>query len=148
MKKNDERYDRCIDLYLEGKGITEINKITGVSRQTIYNLLDDDYYKAIVDERRREIRIAGQNRLENKLGKYVDELENIALTSDNENTRKDCLFYLINRILGTPTNKVQDITEDKSNDSNKVEDIDNVLNKYKTTNIDNVIDIDTIVSSK
>jgi hypothetical protein len=138
MKKNDERYERVIDLYLEGKSIVDINKITGVSRPTIYKLLDDPEYKAVMDKRLHDLRTQGQKRLENKLNSYVDELENIALTSDNENTKKDCLMYLVNRILGTPTSKTQDITNANDSDANKVEDIDNVLDKYKN----NIIEID------
>lgn len=113
MKKNDERYERVIDLYLEGKSIVDIHKITGVSRPTIYKILDNEEYKVVIDKRLQDIRNQGQNRLNNKLNKYVDELENIALTSENENTKKDCLIYLLNRVLGTPTSKIEQTTEDK-----------------------------------
>lgn len=143
MKKNDERYERVIDLYLEGKSIVDINKITKVSRPTIYKILEDDEYKAIIDKRLHDLRTQGQSRLENKLNTYVDELENIALTSENENTRKDCLLYLINRILGTPTNKTQDITDTKGDNSDIDidKDIDDlVLDEDNDSNIINLED--------
>lgn len=143
MKKNDERYERVIDLYLEGKSIVDINKITKVSRPTIYKILEDDEYKATIAKRLHDLRTQGQSRLENKLNTYVDELENIALTSDNENTRKDCLLYLINRILGTPTNKTQDITDNKGDNSDIDidKDIDDlVLDEDNDSNIINLED--------
>lgn len=142
MKKNDERYERVIDLYLEGKSIVDINKITGVSRPTIYKLLEDDEYKAIIDKRLQELRTQGQNRLQNKLNAYVDELENIALTSDNENTKKDCLIYLVNRILGTPTNKVADVSENKNTNSNI--DIDDMINELPTNTDESIEDNNVI----
>jgi len=145
MKKNDERYERVIDLYLEGKSIVDINKITGVSRPTIYKLLEDDEYKATIAKRLHDLRTQGQSRLENKLNTYVDELETIALTSENENTRKDCLLYLINRILGTPTNKTQDVTENKNSNSDADIDsaIDSVMDELHIEDIkdSNIIDI-------
>ncbi|NRT78128.1 helix-turn-helix domain-containing protein [Clostridium beijerinckii] len=141
MKKNDERYERVIDLYLEGESIVNINKITGVSRPTIYKLLEDDEYKAVIDKRLQEIRTQGQNRLQNKLNTYVNELENIALTSENENTRKDCLVYLINRILGTPTNKTQDVTENKEQTTINDNDLD-----YMIDEIDNEISEDNVIN--
>lgn len=125
MKKNDERYERVIDLYLEGMTIVDISKITGVSRPTIYKLLEDEEYKSVINKRLQDLRNAGQNRLQNKLITYVGELEKLAMTTDNENTKKDCLFYLINRILGTPTSKIEQTVEEKT--QNNTEDIETLL---------------------
>lgn len=144
MKKNDERYERVIDLYLEGESIVNINKITRVSRPTIYKLLEDDEYKAVIDKRLQEIRTQGQNRLQNKLNTYVNELENIALTSENENTRKDCLVYLINRILGTPTNKTQDVTDNKEQSTINDNDLDSMIDEIDNEISEgNVIDLES-----
>ena len=111
VAKNDDRYQKVIELYLEGTNISDISRITTVTRTTIYKILDDPFYKTMIDTRLQEIKVQSQNKLKGKLSIYLNELEKLAMTSDNENTKKDCLFYLTNRILGTPTAKTQDITE-------------------------------------
>jgi len=140
-KKNDERYDRVIDLYLEGKNIVEISKITTVSRPTIYRILDEPYYKAMIDKRLHDLQTQGQSRLQNKLGAYIDELEVIAMTGDSENIKSQALQYLINRILGSPTSKVQDITDkDNTNDVN-IDDIRSEFTKFKVVPSEDILQL-------
>lgn len=115
----DERKEKAITLILSGEAITDVAKLVGVCRQAIYNWLDDDEFKAELDRRRQEIVKQGNALILAELKTYVMELRKMALCGRSERNRLDALQYLIDRVLGKTTTKVEQVVvedKDKVND--------------------------------
>lgn len=126
----DDRKEKVIGLLIEGEQITNIAKIVGVSRQAIYNWLNDSEFKNELDTRLQEIKTQGNNMIVNKLSSCIDELLKIALTGRSEKVRSDTSQYLVDRVLGKATTKIEQTTEQKGvNVSN--DDILNAFDKVK-----------------
>ncbi|SKA99393.1 Helix-turn-helix of insertion element transposase [Caloramator quimbayensis] len=127
----DERKEKAITLILSGEAITDVAKLVGVYRSTIYNWLEDEEFKAELDRRRQEIVKQGNALILAELKTYVMELRKMAVKGKSERNRLDALQYLIDRVLGKTTTKVEQIvTEDKDkvNDDileNEFKEVDN-----------------------
>lgn len=130
----NERQNKEAELYAHGVNVTNIAKLCDCSRQTIYNDMERKEWKAKVDDLLTEAKQVANNKLNNDVELYVDELKKIALTSKSENNKKDALMYLLNRIYGTPTNKTQDITDKQEDNSVNQEELDKEFNKFKVIN--------------
>ena len=128
----DERKMKAIENIILGENYTNVAKLSGVSRQALYNWLDDDDFKAELDRRIQEIRKQGEQRITSKIDSYIDALEKIALCGKSEKNRSDALQYLINRDLGTPTSKIADVTDDEDKDNIDKNELQDELNKFKT----------------
>ena len=63
--------------------------------------------------------------MSSKVEQYIHALEDIAFTGRSEKNRTDALTYLLDRVLGKATTRVQDVTEDKE-DGNKEISWDNI----------------------
>jgi predicted DNA-binding protein YlxM (UPF0122 family) len=126
----NERQQKEAELYAQGTEITDIAKLCGVARQTIYNDMKRPEWKATVDEYVTQLKKQGEQKIMSKVDIYISELEKIALTSKSENTKKDILIYLLNRIYGLPTSKTQDVS-DKKDESVDPKVIHNEFEKYK-----------------
>lgn len=113
----NERQIKVIELYAQGTPITDIAKICGCSRQTIYDDLSKSDVKAGVDRSLTEIKTQVEKKVVNKLDSYIEELHKLALTSKSEKTKLDALQYLTDRGLGKATSKVNVTTNEKENDS-------------------------------
>lgn len=128
--------EKAIEALINGENITDTAKLADVNRKTIYAWLADEEFKAELDRQTQLIKKSGEQRLMSKLETYIQELEKIALTSKNEKNKMDSLQYLINRNLGTPTNKNQDITEHKNNDSIDSDKLQNEFDKFKLKKVE------------
>ena len=101
-------------LQAEGHKIVDISKQIGISRQSISKWQKDSEYQDAVNSMKKEILDNARTRLVKKTDKYLDELENIALNSDNEKTKLSALTYLLDQSLGKPTSyKEVKVAEDK-----------------------------------
>lgn len=118
----NERQQKVIELYAEGTSVTNIAKLCGVSRTTIYSDLDNDEVKAGVDRCLAEIKSQVEKQVVNKLDSYISELDRLALTSKSEKTRLDALQYLMDRGLGKPSSKSDINIEDKRDKDAGVDD--------------------------
>ncbi len=128
----DKRQMKAMDLLLSGETITDTAKIVGVERKTIYRWKEREEWNVEWDKRIQEIKTEGNNRITNNLDRYVTELEKIAMKGKSEKNRVDALQYLINRILGSPTSKVQDISDSKDKNNNvDTEQINKEFNRYR-----------------
>lgn len=134
----DKRKLKAIECLIKGENITDTAKLAGVNRKSIYSWLNDGEFKAEMDRQIQEIKKQGEQQLLTKTHQYLEELEKIALTGKSEKNKLDALQYLINRIYGTPTSKVADVTEDKDKKEDFVN-LDNIVEDIKT---DNVIELD------
>ncbi|MDF1496328.1 helix-turn-helix domain-containing protein [Caproiciproducens sp. CPB-2] len=115
-----DKKQKLVDLLIEGKSTkTDIAKLLDVSRTCIYDYLDDPEVQAELNTRLTAIRDQSQKKFVAQLDPVIDELYKIALTATDTRSRKDACIYLINRVLGTPTNN-SNITDERNQD----EDID------------------------
>lgn len=125
----DERKSKFIDLLIEGNtNKTDIAKLIGVSRQCLYDWLDDPQVKAELDTRLQAIRNDCTKKFNAKLEPVIDELYKIALTGTDVRTRSLACQYLINRVLGSPTANTN-ITDER-----KTEDNIDVLSAFEEVN--------------
>ncbi|SCI99707.1 Uncharacterised protein [uncultured Clostridium sp.] len=141
MVLNKKHYE-AIELLVKGENITNVAKIVGCDRTSIYNWFKDSEFKATLNEYQQSIKTEGENILKSKLTTYIQELEKIALTGKSEKNKLDALEYLVNRVMGTPTNKQEITTEENTNKANDNIDLDSLLNEYNQE--DNIIELDKI----
>jgi transposase len=106
----NERQEKVIELFATGETITNIAKITGVSRNTIYADLDSADVKAGVAKCLTEMKNQAEKKIGADVDLYVTEFKKLALTSKSEKIKLDALQYILNRIYGTPTTKIADVT--------------------------------------
>lgn len=125
-----EKQYLAIKWILEGKQITDIAKSLNVARQTIYNWLDDEDFKTEVDTLRQEIQTSSKEHVMNKIKLYVDELEELALSKDTSpKVRADLLKYLVNRVWGNTTTKVE-VNDNNTNNIDNV-DLDDLAEEFR-----------------
>ena len=90
---------------------TDIAKVVGISRATFYDWLKKEEFASEVDRYIQEIKTSAEKNMSAKVDNYIRALEEIAFTGRSEKNRADALTYLLDRVLGRATTKVQDITE-------------------------------------
>jgi t-SNARE complex subunit (syntaxin) len=114
----NERQQKVIELYSAGETVTNMAKILGVSRNTIYADLNLDDVKDGVNKCLTELKTQSEKKITQDLDLYISELKKIALTSKSEKNKLDAIQYILNRIYGTPTSKVADVTEQEKDNAN------------------------------
>lgn len=129
MQLGDREY-LAIKYILEGKQITDIANHLGVARQTIYNWLKDEDFIIELDTLRRDIQTSTKEQVMNKINIYVDELEALALDkTTSPKVRADLLKYLVNRVWGNTTTKVEVNSSNENKDDNI--DLDTLVDEFK-----------------
>jgi hypothetical protein len=128
----DERKLKAIENIINGETMTNVAKLSKVSRQALYDWIGDDEFKAELDRQVQEIKSQGQQRITSKLNTYINELEKIALTSNSPKLKADTLEYLIDRVLGRTTSRVADVTDDDNTKDKLDPDVlNNELDEFK-----------------
>ena len=135
-----EQQNNAINLLLEGKTKSAVAKEIGVSRTTLYKWLEDKEFIAEQHRRGQKMCEEALNDVKLDVKKLLNELEKIALTSENENIRLSAINSLLDRVLGRPTSR-QEVSIDKATESDiELDDIDTLLEE--DTELDNVIELD------
>ena len=137
MLLNQKHLD-AIEELIKGENISNIAKKLKVSRASLYNWLDDEEFKLELDKRRQIISRNALNRVNIKVNEYLEGIEKIAKTTDNDNTALTAYGMLLDRALGKATAK-QDISVTNNNSVNEEINLDDLLDTA-----DNVINIDKI----
>lgn len=137
MLLNQKHLD-AIEELIKGENISNIAKKLKVSRASLYNWLDDEEFKLELDKRRQIISRNALNRVNIKVNEYLEGIEKIAKTTDNDNTALTAYGMLLDRALGKATAK-QEI-ELSNTDNNADIDLDSLLEDKDS----NVIDLDKI----
>ncbi|WP_035293800.1 helix-turn-helix domain-containing protein [Clostridium sp. KNHs214] len=133
-KELSQQQLKAIELLLKGTSINDIATITGVSRQTISTWKNkNEVFKAELDKSLQALKSEVNNRILLNIEPLVDKLVRIALKSKSDKTSLDAIIYAINRLCGTPTNKMQDVTDTK--DDNNPINIDDMLKEIKEDNV-------------
>lgn len=133
----DDRKLKAIDLIIKGENISKVAEIVGVNRATIYNWMNDKNFKAELSRQTTELKSQIDKKLLTNIEPLLEKLVKIALKSKSDKTALDACIYAINRIVGTPTARTQDVAS--TNINKDPVDIDSLLSEIKE---DNVIPID------
>lgn len=121
----DEVKIECINLLSEGINISEVARRIGKSRQAIYLWLADENFKAELDRTLQQIKTEGQQKIIAGLGKYISNIEYIANNSKSEKVKLDANAYLVDRVLGRPTSKV-DMSNDNKETNEYIDPLDDI----------------------
>ncbi len=126
----NEKQIRAIELIAQGETTTDVAKMIGVSRQSVSTWRNkNEVFKAELDKYVQGMKDGVDKRIMNNINPLVDRAIRIALKGKSDKTSLDAIIYLLNRVLGTPTNKTQDIT-DTDKEDNTV-DINSLLEEIK-----------------
>ena len=126
---------KAIQYALKGMSNAEIGELLGVDRTTVWRWTQTKEWRSTFNDMQQEIKKQGENKILGELDVYVEELKSLALTSDSEKTKLDALTYLIDRVMGKATTKVQDVSDDKDK-GNKIntEQMSEEFKKFKLIN--------------
>ncbi len=140
MAENElnEKQLKASELLAKGENKSKTAEIVGVNRKTIDRWLMLDIFKAEVDRQVALLKSKVNEKIAMNVEPLMDRLINIALKSDSEKTSLDAIIYAVNRLVGTPTSKVADVTEETKD--KEVVNIDDMLEQIDTTE-DNVIEL-------
>ncbi|SHH36408.1 IS630 transposase-related protein [Clostridium grantii] len=130
-KELSELKMKMIEGILKNDTITQIAKDIKVTRNTVYAWLELDDVKAELNKRKQQIISKAQNAIMNDMDKYIAEVKRLALESDSDKIKTDCLIYLIDKTLGKNTTKIQEISDENNNNNQTNEQIMNELNDFK-----------------
>lgn len=123
MSEIDERKEKFITLMLLGLPFTEISKKVGVARQTLYEWIKLPDVKTEADRRRQEIVKQGNNYILSELRTNIDIVREIANDKDAlSRDRLNASTYLIDRIMGKTTTKIEN-SDSKGEDDSTPKDI-------------------------
>lgn len=119
----DERQLRACYLLAQGNSKASVSREVGVNVKTITAWLKKEEFNAEVDKCLELQKLSIEQTIERNVEPIMRRMLGIALKSDSEKTSLDACIYLVNRLLGTPTAKTQEVTEDTNNQEENVEDI-------------------------
>ena len=126
----NEKQIQAIELIAKGETLTDVARIIGVSRTSVSTWRNkNELFKAELDKYVQGLKDGVDKRIMNNINPLVDRAIRIALKGKSDKTSLDAIIYLLNRVLGTPTNKTQDVT-DTDKEDNTV-DINSLLEEIK-----------------
>jgi len=126
----DEKKMMAIELLVKGELTkTEIAKRCGKSRQWLYNAFDDKEFMAELDRRLHQIQTYGENRIKATLQDRINNIIYLAENAESEKVRLDASQYLLDRVLGKTTSKME--IKPLINQDEEVIDIDEELEEIE-----------------
>lgn len=115
----------AINLLVEGKQKrTDIAKACGVSRNALYDWMDNVEFKAEWEKSLQRIINYGEQSIKANLDKHIQNILVLANSAESEKIKLDANCYLIDRVLGKTTTKIDVTAEQKQTtelDSNQIE---------------------------
>jgi ABC-type antimicrobial peptide transport system permease subunit len=138
MSGINEKQSMAIDMLIEGThNKTDIAKACGKSRQWLYDsVINDEICKAEADRRLHEISTDGINRIKSNLGNYINNIVALANNADSDKIKLDSNVYLINRVMGGITNKIDDISNKDDKDTVNSDQLENEFEKFKLKKVE------------
>ena len=126
----NEKQMQAIELIAKGETLTDVARIIGASRTSDSTWKNkNELFKAELNKYIQGMKDGVDKRIMNNINPLVDRAIRIALKGKSDKTSLDAIIYLLNRVLGTPTNKTQDVT-DTDKEDNTV-DINSLLEEIK-----------------
>ena len=132
----DERQLKAIELLAIGETISSTANIVGVNRKTITEWKKQDKFKVELDRQVAELKSNVEKKILSNINPMMDKLIKIALKSSSDKTSLDAIIYALNRVLGTPTNKTQEVNDGSNKNSAPV----NIEEMLCQINVDNILD--------
>lgn len=132
----DERQLKAIELLAIGETISNTANIVGVNRKTISEWKKQDKFKVELDRQVSELKSNVEKKILSNINPMMDKLIKIALKSSSDKTSLDAIIYALNRVLGTPTNKTQEVNDGSNKNSAPV----NIEEMLCQINVDNILD--------
>jgi len=124
----DEKKIVAVRLLAEGStSKTDIAEIVGVSRATLYNWLDDEEFKKSLDDTLHKIKIHGESTIKANIDKYIKNIVDLSEKAESQKVRLEASMYLLDRVLGKSSTKVDLTVEPKSNESKEKQEFLNML---------------------
>lgn len=132
----DERQLKAIELLAIGETISNTANIVGVNRKTISEWKKQDKFKVELDRQVTELKSNVEKKILSNINPMMDKLIKIALKSSSDKTSLDAIIYALNRVLGTPANKTQEVNDGNNKNAAPVN-IEEMLCQIK---VDNILD--------
>lgn len=98
-----EQQSQAIDYIIEGQNKTNIAKLVGVSRNTLYNWLELKEFQEEKQKRLDELKVVARNKISTKVNNCIDIIYEIAVTSKDTRTKFQAAKYLCDQYIGSPT---------------------------------------------
>lgn len=115
----NEKQLKAIELLIKGESINDIATFLGVSRQSVSTWKNkNEMFKLELDRNVQELKSRVNNKLLVNIEPLMDRLIKIALKGSSDKTSLDACIYALNRLCGTPTNKVADVTNAGDKETN------------------------------
>jgi len=128
----DDKKQMAMGLLLEGKYIkTEIALKCDRSRQWLYDqVINNEICKGEMDKELTTIQICGVATFKSNLEKCIQNIIALANNSESDKINLDANDYLVNRVLGNTTTKldIANVTEQKEVTASQLE---NEFSKFK-----------------
>ena len=137
----NEKQNQMIQMLVEGKTKSTIARELNMSRQTIYDWLKIDEISAELDRRRQVMCNEALGEAKSDVKKLLAELEKMALTSESESIRLQCINSLLDRILGRPSTKSEVSIEKTTEKDIDLKELENTFNMVEDIVDDKVIDL-------
>ena len=126
----NEKQMQAIELIAKGETLTDVARIIGASRTSVSTWKNkNELFQAELNKYIQGMKDGVDKRIMNNINPLIDRAIRIALKGKSDKTSLDAIIYLLNRVLGTPTNKTQDVT-DTDKEDNTV-DINSLLEEIK-----------------
>jgi hypothetical protein len=109
----DERKLKLCELLLLGEQKTTIAQIIGVSRKSLYEWLKDPEVLNELGRMEDDIKTSSNEKLIGRLDTYIDKLHTLAVTTGDKRTQCTALIYLVDRVLGRISTRIENVTDGK-----------------------------------
>lgn len=129
MKQFSEIQLKALELLASGENQSNTAKLVGVDPKTIGRWLKDERFKAELDKCVQLATSKVNEKILLNIVPLTERLVKIALKSNSDKTSLDAIIYALNRVCGTPTNKVQEVSD--NNNKKEPIDIDKILESVK-----------------
>ena len=127
----DERQLKAVYLMAQGYSKSRIAKEVGVNVKTITAWTKKEEFTVEVDKCLERQKLSIEETIKRNVEPIMSRMLGIALSSESDKTSLDACIYLVNRLLGTPTAKTMEVTEETV----EVENIDDILQDIEDSNV-------------
>ena len=98
-----EQQSQMIDYIIQGDNKTEIAKLLGVSRNTIYDWLKNKEVQAEKKKRIEEIKADARTSLTPKVKNVFDEIYKLAINCKDNRVKFQACKYICDQVIGAPS---------------------------------------------
>ena len=115
----------------QGYSKSRIAKEIGVNVKTVTAWTKKEEFNAEVEKCLERQKLSIEETIKRNVEPIMSRMLGIALSSESDKTSLDACIYLVNRLLGTPTAKTIEVTEETV----EVENIDDILQDIEDSNV-------------